>query len=124
MLHRPALRGTSLATIFAILRVTSRTMASAARALTVCSKSSSLKPPSQRTVISVIVGTLIGCLRGGRGCLVVAAAAAAPAYDAGVGFACEAGVGAEALAFIFPFAFLLRSLWVTSMKVLSFWLVH
>ena len=72
----------------------------------------------------MIIGTLIGCLGGGRGCLVVAAAAAAPAYDAGVGFACEAGVGAEALAFIFPFAFLLRSLWVTSVKVLFSLLVR
>src|SRR6267154_4654385 len=124
MLQCPALRGTGLATVFAILRVTSRTMASAARALTVCSKSLSLKPPSWRTMILVIVGTRIGCLGGGRGCLVVAAAASAPAYNAGVGFAYEAGVGAEALAFIFPFAFLLRSLWVTSMKVLFSLLVR
>src|ERR1700679_3130426 len=68
MLQRPALRGIGLATAFVILSLTSRMIASAARARIHCSTCESVCPPVRRTVNSVMPGSLTLAL-GAVGCL-------------------------------------------------------
>jgi hypothetical protein len=111
-LHLPALSGIGLATALAMLSLTSLTIASAARALMCCSTTLSVCPPERRTVTSVIVGSMVCPFDGAVPCRVFAAAAATPAYDAGVRLICWGWGGLVSIAspccpFLF---FLLRRL--------------
>ena len=107
-LHRLVLSAIGLPTLLAMPSLTSRTMASAARYRTYCSVWGSAYPPARKTVTSVIAGSGRPCLRGGGGCWVLAALAAAPAYEAGVRLTCLGWAVGGTVAPVLPLPFLRR----------------